>query len=380
MTFQFLAYHPLTGTQLAPPLRFQRGHSWTEVVNGNGVFRGSLSLPKNAAKRAEVVLATEPDEAALYVRDSDSNTFVWGGPIVGQEWNPATRTFDVTAVEWRSWLFTAFLAPLTNLTADVLYSWTAVEQIQIARDIVNFATAAGTVDGRPTIAIGSEPYTGKTRDLNVKGTEFKYAGELLDTISQRSGGFEWTILIDATVAGAPSLRFATYFPERGGIITDRLLKRTMQGGNFSIDGSVTKSASERRTRVWAVGSGDSVPFAQDSDPELGTGALLRERLDSFSTVVNRTTLAQHARANRQFYGVKTNILKVNVRETDPPLSSYEVGSRFRLMYMDEVYNLDLPAVRVLEREVKPSGGAGTVSLTLDLDDSEPAEVDEGGAV
>lgn len=380
MGYQYISCHPLTNAQLAPPFRMN-GVTWTEAVNGNGTFEGTTTLPKNDDAAYQRFSALSPDDAAIYVRNTDTNQYSWGGPIVSRTWKPSTGEVSVTAVEWRSWLFNVFLSPKLDLTADRSYTWTGIDQLQIARDIVAWATLGGTADGRPVIATGSE-VSGKLRDLSAVGLEFKYAGELIDTMAKRSGGFEWTIQIDAdSHTGLPKLRLVFGYPEIGGLIPGLLFKRTPQGGNITLDSDIEDSVSQRRTRIWTTGSTETLPFAVDSDPDLTLGrTLLRESVTNYSSVIDRTTLSSHARAERAFRAVRTNTLDVSLNENDPASGTYHAGDRGRLVYRDRMTSLDLAAVRIIERKLTPQDAAGRVSLVLDLADYELPEVDSGGTV
>lgn len=379
VTMQYLVHHVLNRQQLAPPLQLDRPE-WTEVVNGNGTFRGTLVLPKNQAQRDQLKTALEPDTGAIYAK-SPSGTFMFGGPIIDQEWKPGDRTVTVTAVSWRSWLYYVFFGPKTDLTGDNVYSVTNRDQLQIARELVALALVGGTTEGRPYITINSE-LSGKNRDLSVKGLDFRYYGELIDSMARRSGGFEWGVETYAdNVDGMPRLRLVFGYPQRGSVVPGMLLMRTPAGGNFSTPDTIKVSSVDRRNRVWATGNTETLPFAQDTDPDLAFGAkLLREKVTSYSTVQDRTTLAQHARGEREYRSVPLNLLTVDIQEKAFDFTSYRAGDRCRLVYQDDWYDIDLPAVRILDREVVPQAGAGTIRATLDLSDFELPEVDAGGLV
>jgi hypothetical protein len=379
MAFQYVSCHTLTRAQLAPPLQLV-DVEWFDAVNDNTTFSATVTVPDNEDVKTALSLAVEPDQAAIYVKSTSQNSWLWGGPIIDQEWDPATRTIKFTAQDWRSWLFNVFLGPKLNLSGDNTYTWTQVDQLQIAREIVGFALAGGATDGRPAILIGSET-SGKLRDLGVKGLDFKYAGELLNTISSRAGGFEWYVEVTADAAGLPQPKLVLYYPQRGGLLPGLLLKSTPSGGNMRVNESVKRVTTDRRTRIWTTGSTETAQFAVDSDPSFATGfTLLREKQTSYSSVKDRTTLASHARAEREFLNPELNLLSVTVLEGAVPFDSYRAGDRARLIYQDDWYDIDLPAVRIVQRKLKPLSGAGEAELLLDLTDLELPEVDAGGAV
>lgn len=377
-TFQVGVYHPLTRQQLAPPLRLIE-YSWTEIVSGNGSFTGSLSMPADPVRREQLKTALETDESAVYVRSSNGG-YAFGGVLTGKDWDPDQKVISITVPEWRSWLYGVFLEPKLDMTADRLYSWVQIDQLQIARELIAYACEGGAADGRPTIAVGAE-LSGRLRDLGVRGLEFKRIGELLDTMARRDGGFEWTI---STVDGAdflPSLRLNLGYPELGGSASGMYLYITPDGQNCQIVPPVTHSSAERYSRVWATGNTEVLPFAQDTDPAVAGGAtLMRQKTTSYSSVQDRSTLSSHARAERRFYGEKIHLIRLRVPEASFDVTSYPAGTRCRFQYKDEMHEMDLPYARIVERKVSPANGAGSVELTLDLSDYEVPEVDSGGAV
>lgn len=378
MGLRYLACDPLGRTQLAPPLRLNTV-KWTENVNGNGQFTANLTLPEDTDVIARLKTAVSVGKA-IYAMDTDSSTFPWGGYIIGRDWDPDAGVIGITAVEWRSWLYGVFLGPNTDLSGDIAYDWTGIDQLQIAKEIVAQVTSAGITDGRPTIATGEE-VSGKTRDLNIKGMDFKNAGALIDSMAQRSGGFEWTVEVEAGPDGLPSLRLGLYYPQRGSLIPGLVLRHTPDGANFQLSDKIQASIASRQTRCWATGSTESAQYAMDSDPALSSaGTLLCEGVRNYSSVSDRTTLASHARAEREYLSPEVNTLQGWVHENLLPVTSYRAGDRTRLVYLDAMYDLDLPAVRVISRSVEPLSGAGKVGITLDLDDSEEPETDSGGAV
>lgn len=379
MAFTYLACHPLGRQLLAPALRLINPE-WTEVANGVGSFTATIALTEMQASRDQLRSALEPDESAIYVQSSDF-TIPFGGVIVEQKWDPAAGTVAITAVDWKSWLYNIFLGPKLDLTGDNIYAWTNQDQLLIAREIVGYAIASGIADGRPLITIGSE-VSGKLRDLSAKGLDFKTAGELLDTMSQRSGGFEWDLrpYVDGA-DGLPRLRLVFGYPELGSFLTGVLFKSTPDHANMTIDGTVDRSSAARRTRVWTSGSAETLPFAVDSDPGISTGTtLLRETVTSYNSVTERTTLAEHALAERQFLNPKLNNLSVLVSDTLIPASSFFVGDRARLILRDDWYDMDLPATRIVSRTLTPESGAGQIKISFDLTDFEMPDVDEGVTV
>lgn len=380
--YQYLSCHPVTRAKLAT-LR-PTDPAWVTTVNGNGSFSATFALPDNEDVVRLMRVALEPDQAAIYVKDAGGR-FPWGGPIIEQSWNPNEGTVTITAVEWRSWFSTVMLTPMVDMSSDILYGWTNKDQLQIAREIVSLVTAAGAADGRPPVTIGTET-SGKNRDLNILGTEFRTAAEALDSMANRSGGFEWTIEVRPDPSdGLPRLYFVVYFPQRGTLVSGLVFKKTPTGtSNLVSYGPVRKSSADLRMRQWATGAGQppDLLFAVDTEPTLAlNNRLMREDRTSYSSVVDRTTLSSHARNERLFYANSKELLTISHALAKPDADSYSAGDRAVLRVEDQWLvdgGYDLPAVRIVQKKVTP--GKGLVELVLDLDDYLLPEVDVSGGV
>lgn len=372
--FRYTAYSIMTERQLASSL-VVNSPSWSEVVNGNAGFSGAITIPDRleTARLGALRAALEPLQSAIYVQD-DVGNYVFGGPIVSQNWDPESRRVKVGAVHWRAWLHAVLLAPAQDGSGDVLYSWTDTDQATIAEDLFLQALSGGSSDGRPPWTGPDCPLTGKTRDLNVKGMDFKYVGELLDTVSSRDGGFEWNVAIDRGEDGTPVMRPYISYPQEGGLVPGLMWST---GRNILKYPEIEYDASAKRTRVWSYGDGEPVPYAYDQDSAVGAGAaLLWERADHYSRVTRVDTLASHSRSMREYLSNPLNLYTFTTHLDSPSVSGYRAGDRGRLKLVDDWYNLDLEQVRVVQKTVKPA--EQIVEITVDLNDTEPPEVDEEG--
>lgn len=376
--FRYTPYHPLTRKQISSPLHVV-GPAWKETVNGSGSLSGAVAVPDDAQARQQVLAALEPDESTILVSTTNGKFPFWG-VVTDQDWDPNTGLMSFTAQDWRAWLYDVFIGPKTDMTSDVVYAYANVDQLSLAQQLVQAASAPGAAGGMPPIAFSPQAAS-KPRDLNFRGTNFKSVGQQLDAISQRDGGFEWWLEAFIAMDGLPMLRLALAYPVRGGVVSGYRLKRTETGGNIIKLNPFKRSSANRVARVWTTGAGQppDLLFAQDSDPALLLGnTLLREGSQQFSNVINRSTLSSHARSLRQFYSQKVSQLQVQVGMDDPDVTVYTAGDRFPVRYKDRVLDLNLPSVRVVEREVRPD--ESVVILTLDLNDFSLPDVDEGGAV
>jgi hypothetical protein len=368
--FQVLACNSLDGTRLGY-LDLQ-GLTFNTPLAGVGTLAGNAILsPAQDADKLEVL--TRTDDVALYVV-SAGNVFWWGGVIKSRPWDPSNRLRAVTATSWKGWLGTRIIGPnaAVNPVTDVVYGYTATDQLAIARAIITAATAD---TGCPAISIGTET-SGVLRDLNWLGSDFRYAADLIDSMASRAGGFDWEIQpsINA-VTGLPVLTFVPYYPQRGNQSVALTFRKTPNGGNIIVDSPIDESSTERRTRVWTTGKGTPPDrkMAYDEDPDVDAGlALLTETVTNYSSVDTVATLATNARAERTFRGVPTNTMQIKALFADLDPTLYDTGDRIQLIYSDEGLSLNLPSVRIIDRALNPfpSDGAPYATITLDLSDTE----------
>ena len=377
--YRFEARHPVSGLLLDGNLRLV-GPKWSRLVADNGAMTATVAVPdpKNQAIGGPVRIArlrasVAPLAAAWYVKNADTGQYVWGGPVISSSWDPGSQSLAVQAVEWRSWFYKVPLIPDAATGRDVPYSWAATDQISIARQIAALVLAE---QASPHHLMPAYTASGKLRDFSVYGSELKSAGDLIDSLAQREGGFEWSVEIVADEFGEPRPAFTTWYPRRGSSAAALSLRSDTESkkSNLMSYGPVEDSGDEKYSRFWATGAGQApdVVLASDSDPGMSGGAILRiEGSAAYTSVTQRGTVAEYARANRLFYaqGAQTMTVKIPiVAPTLPDIDSWNVGDRAALHIRDRWVDVDLPAVRVLSREIDPT--EGSAMLLLDLSDGE----------
>lgn len=375
--YRYLSCHPVTRAQLSSSLPLI-DPEWSWVVGGNGTLSAKITVPEDQRLIDRLRTATQPEQAAIYVRDAE-HQYPWGGPVIKRTWNRKANQITIACMEWRAWLYQIIYGP-ASLTTDNFTVFTAVDQLQMARDLVSVATAGGTADGCPVITYDATMSSGKLRDLSFWGTEMRKVGALVDTVANRDGGFEWSLeCLPHPTDGLPALHFASYYPQRGGQVPGLVFRATPEGRGNVIPGDYEEDYGDWVDRVWTTGAGQppDQAYAFDKTPP-GTNALRADAALSFSTVTERITLASHARSARRFFQPGTNLTKVIVPFNVNP-ESYHIGDRVRYRVKDRWLDVDLPSVRIVEKKVSMAG-AGKVDVTLDLTDFMLPDVDTAGAV
>jgi hypothetical protein len=355
--------------------------SFNDPVSGTGgSFQASLEIDGDV----DVARAlTQPWAVALYAQDPVSGSYLFGGPLIERPWQPASRRLQLGAISWKSWLYMKMLDPdrTTNPVTDKIYSQTATDQFAIARYILGFSNSDV---GTPHIGMGNE-LSGVNRDLSMQGSQFKFIGDLIDSMANRDNGFDWTIAIEPDSNGNPSLWFRPYWPKRGQVNNSViLLHEQPAGGNILEFTDQLDSAASLRTRCWATGAGTppDMLMAMDADPGLAGGfVLLSERVDNYSTVVDVATLAGHARTARKYYGQARSTVTPKLGLDDPDFRLYASGDKVRLRVQDDWWDFDFDAARIIDRQFNvnnegESPAPDTVSLTIDLTDTALPQDDE----
>lgn len=378
ITFRYELYDILTQTKLG---NIQPRESvWTESVNGGSTWSGKLTLPEDNETLVENIRTVVALGNALFIRNP-RGAVPWCGYISKREWNPQTNELVLQATEWRSYLYRLIGSPVEDYTSTHFWQFTATDQVVIARTILDTYRTEGLGKGIPNFKFGTD-LTGINRDLLFRGTSFRSIGTWIDSMANRDRGFDWDVEGGKDSSGLPILTFQTYFPQRGGVI-EGLTFKYGQGQNMLSYEPVSESNDEMVTRVWAIGSGpdsETVPFGQDSDPEMMAGAsILRfEKATTYQDVIVQSTLESYARSERQFYSVPLTLFSFTVLLTQPDITAYAKGDRCRIIVKDRWLDLDLENVRIIERTIDPD--KGLAKITVDLSDLTLPDTDTNGAV
>ncbi len=352
---------------------------FTQSVDGTGTTltaQAALSPTQSASKLKDYLnYPNDPKAIALYVKSDDQ--YLWGGVLQARPWNRDAHAFDIIATSWKAWLYQRYMNPNVgvNPVVDFKYSWTAQDQFKISQDIITYATAVG---GTPDITIGTET-SGVTRDLNIFGSEFIYAGEAIDRMANREKGFEWEVEIRSDNSGHPLLRFIPYYPKKAGLNAGVLFKSTPEGGNIVSYSNPDDSAETTVTRVWGSGSGTAgtdLLMAYDSDPGLDTGNVLLVESKEYanSTTTGIATIASHVQGIRKFHSSGLQQITVTIPLDSPRFQDYNTGDKIRLIVRDEIQEIDFDTVRIVRRtfNVNASGDApalDSVTCLIDLNDT-----------
>jgi hypothetical protein len=340
------------------------GVSFSDPLTGAGQLGATLVVDPDADFNT-LRRAVDLDRAAIYV--VSGRQILWPGVIISAPYDHSAGTISLTAVQMSSWL-----ADRLHGTGTTATKWTAKDQLQIARELVTYAQ---TGVGCPKIKVGAET-SGVNRDLTIDAQSFVAVDGLIDGMAKATNGFDWSISARYAAAdGLPELYLGLYYPERkSGASGTLFFSNDSKGGNIQ---SFTwpNDASQRKTKVWALGDGDvpKMMTASDTDPEVLAGRrLLREKTTSYTGkgITKAATLASNARAERLALSDTVGTATIDLTIDDPNVASYVVGDRARIRLQDMWLDVDLPAVRIIDRSIHDEDRSQTAQVTLTLDVSD----------
>lgn len=376
---QYPVHHPVRRTRMG--MLDIRDAKWTEVVNGGTTFTGKVTVPDNSVVIENIRSMTTPYAAAIYATPGDGH-ISFGGPVVNREWDSDSNSLAVTAIDWKSWFYRIVVGPSVYGNSALSQTFTNVEQLTIAKAIIDKAYLEGINYGTPIIETANYT-TGFNRDYIQAGVDFKTLGAHLDTLGgYANGGFEWEVEPYYASDSYPRLRVQFYLPQRGGVVPGLVFLKTPDGGNILRIEDMEEDASGVARRVWAVGEGpnaESTPWGSDSDPDLGLRNVLRtDQVTTYSGALTTPQLASYARAERLYRSNVLGGMSFLVRLDNPDWMTYGKGDRCRIVVRDRFLNIDQKNVRILSREIDPDNN--TAKITVNLNDVVLPEVDSGGSV
>lgn len=313
--------------------------AWSQGFDGQGVrgtLRGRINLMQRASTGARLT-AGFLDGTRL------ARTVIWlyrdGVPLDGFiVWQRPKRIggrhLEINAA--------SLLSYFGRRTLNATKSYTAVDQHDIARDLVTYMQAQ--TGGNVGIVNTTTNDSGVVRDrLPIAfGYERKNIGELLEQLAAVEQGFEYAVDV-ALVADVPQATFRCSYPKRGRTYgqTGMLLIRSGDNSGNLLDYDLDEDAVELVTTVHAIGAGEGTDMllSTQSDTSLIDGGWpLLEDVISLKDVSAKATLDSHARAHVKRHGL-TGMerwgLRVDPDDVSVPFGSWIVGDEARVVVEDD---------------------------------------------
>lgn len=365
------------------------------AFGGGGSFSATVAIPTNKQASNRLKRLTALDVNTIHCLYDDEIIPCSSYIINFRSRTPGSNVLTIKGQQLKTWFYQRFIVSYKfgisnglNLQWTEGYSRLGVDEYQHVANLMAHYFTYDNINGLSgivPISYDGSALSGDLRDLTVPA--FTSYGEAFDRIAKRDGGFEWSI---GTRKNSQTGYFE-YFMELWSPGALRAAEQLLYLDNKDTTNKVTfgewaEDASGAASRVFASGDGSApaIPTAYDQDPALGdplllgdedrTGVLLREAVSNYSGVVHTDTLFDHARAERLARGQATLAVNCDVSIDQPKVSSYRTGDRARVRVVDDWDEIDLEAVRIVDKTVtKNSGSAPVSTLSLDLADFELPE-------
>ncbi|HEU5032694.1 MAG TPA: hypothetical protein VFV01_47780 [Spirillospora sp.] len=369
----------------------------SDPVTGSATGSVTLRIPQDAAGTARLADLVRPRRRQLIVEDTDApptaNRFLFGGPIPHRaSYNRTAGTITVPVVDWRGWFYAAVLRPDTDWTATSGHVGDyIVKDTEQADSMAWLMEAALNTVGAPHMVVDDPPVTGVLRDVTVRALG-RYIGEELDAIRDRNddGTCDWYTYVTYDEAARTFLaHVAVAWPQRSsrsdpitlGVKGSEELQ-VRAGHGSPVSDYTWPEGVDQPTRVFALGEGNppAQVWAGDQLPDVGdlddTGApsdeaeLCWEQLAGpFTGVVRKAGAFEHASSIVSATAELSGQATFTVPATRVGLAEIVAGDRARLLVSDGWLDVELDAVRIIQRDLSGSQGAPVQQvLTLDLAD------------
>lgn len=327
--YRYLAYDLRTNAlQEELPLK---GVKFGGVLNGAGSFSGTLPLnvPVQSSpgvfgsKAAALLTATTPGRSVVYVeRDGvlipDSGYIVWTR-------NYSSDSPSVALGGLSLWSY--FRHRYNNAT---LGPYTAVDQLTIARNLINSAQAQP--GGNIGVTVGAET-SGVLRDRTYNGYEHKQHAEAVEQLAAVINGFDFGIDV-ASVGGVPTKTFRLSYPRRGRTITDS--GHVFEVGRNIISYTYPEDATGQANRAYVIGAGDGADMlvgTQSRTDNIDAGWPLLEMQAASKDVTVQATVDAQATALVNAHAWPVVIPQVTVSAgSDPVLGAWIVGDDAKFVF------------------------------------------------
>lgn len=335
-TWRFEARDLRTGALLAHDLPLGQV-VWAQALAGKAL-QSQLTARIDLAQTVDGVSLTPGMLAAT----RPARTVIWAyrdealqdGVIVWRRNRPmSARHVDLSCL--------GLLSYFSRRILTVTRSYTAVDQADIARDLIGWAQSQP--GGDIGIVVPSSPDTGVLRDRLPIGYSYerRNIGTLVEQLASVIDGFEFSVDVTVT-ADEPVATFQVHYPQRGRRAnqSNLLLLRSGDGSGNLWDYSLAEGADAFVTTVHGIGAGEgaSMLLASHSDTSLlDQGYPLIEDYIAHKDVIESSTLVGHTqetvrrrgRVNSQWQ------LRVDPADVSNPFGSWIVGDEARLVIEDD---------------------------------------------
>jgi hypothetical protein len=277
--------------------------SFTEVLNSSGTCTVQVPLKSYLTDTATVAVGS----TVLWVeRDG---VLVFGGIV----WTMSGETHGLTATLSAGDFHTYYARRVVRTTQ----SWTATEQLDIARGLVDYAN--GETDALTIVGTAGTNSSGVTRDRSYPAWESKNIASALEQLAAVNNGFDFKYELSYT-AGVPTVEFVCTTSNTGtatNIVFD--LDSCIEQLMFNLDGSQIATQVD----VLGVGEGPEMPIGTAT--QAGSAFALSQHVRSSDASVQATLTATAERQLAMRRGRLNSISAIIRSDVEPSFEDYSVG-------------------------------------------------------
>lgn len=298
--------------------------TWSRELNEDGELTAFIG-PDAARGRADLA-AVLPGRTAIYVRRD--------GQFMGAYFLAAPMRRTPAGAEIAAGSCRGMLSYFHFRRLAATLTYTQVDQLQIARNLVAAVDAAGNIGLETEDTIMSTVL----RDRTYAGSELKDVREALLQLGEVDHGFDLAVDVETGPDGDPRLILRLSYPRRGRTVADSGL--TLEYPGAVLDYDWAGGGSPPLTTVYGIGTGDGEAAlrATATNPDLLTaGWPVLEGDLSITDVSLQATLDAHTRAAADAAAGTVTTPSLSVTADNPPLGSYLEGDEVRLRILDDVF-------------------------------------------
>lgn len=217
---------------------------WGRLLDSPGALQGSVDMDHPKCTRSNL----NPGATAVYVERG--GLLVWGGILWTGRADSVTRQLTIGAEGFWSYFRRRILRTTKTYTAQ--------DQLFMARDLINYALAQPGSLGN--ITVGSELTTdnGGTQQLRTQTYsqfERKNIGQAVEELAALKNGFDFEIAVAWDAAGTtPTRTFKLYYPMRGTRNSALVFNHNVTGVSSTV---VEVDATKTTNLLDALGQGDA---------------------------------------------------------------------------------------------------------------------------
>lgn len=322
------------------------GIDYTKTLDAPGSFSATIALDY-AAQCGITASDLDPGRTGIVIeRDG---VCLWGGILWTVEQDVRSNSVKLAGEGYLSYFRHRFIKE------DLTFVQT--EQVDIAAALIDYAQS---VPGGSLGIVTDVTPTGKLRDRNYLAADRKEIAEALQQLGSVQDGFHFDFHCDRLSTGYV-IRYTNTGPETGRW-TDVIFKLgdNVESLSATIDGTTMTNSAEVR----GEGAGDVTLTQTVTNTDVLVTTPLLETVDSFSDVSYLTTLGEKA-SHRLALGINPTLIPSLSTDPngDPPLGSYFVGDRVRVIGSYGLLDIDDDFV-ITSLSVKVGASSESVDLTL----------------